>query len=1562
MRLMGRLMVPLAMAGAGAGSSAANYPATGSQLFTYANGAVPGTGGWNDGSMLSSTAVGTPLVPVASVQANALRLAADGVPGTTASFKIPELDVGLDISALNIVFNVKLFSAGVSGNGFSVCFGDIPSSDGDGELGYALPRGLVVAWDTLVDAGAGETQGQIVVYADRIKLASYPQTFGNDGTFRAVALHWDAQGLDIKWAGADLAVNLPVPGFVPGVGDRVAFTARTGVEASQEMAIDSLQVQTTPVANIVTGGPTISEFVADNSNSYEDEDLDASDWLEIVNGSAAAVSLDGWFLTNDATVKNKWPLPAMTLAANAYRVVFASAKNRIAPVGQLHTNFTLVKGGGYLALVRPDLTVASEFTYGPQTKDVAYGEIGGGRQRGFLETPTPGKKNVSLVGDGPPAEDLVFSREGGLLADANPVALTIAPLAVPGAVARYTLNNTIPTEISPVYAAPFSITTTTTIRARLFEPGKLPGPVSSRTFLKLDPTLTNYNASGRVFSSNLPVLVFDSFGVNVDATTDPGGARPFRPGYSVVIAPDPATGRAKLDGAVDFQGRAGTHVRGESSSGFGQKSYAWELWGNENRDKKAAILGLPAESDWVLHGPYSEKTLMRNYLMFSTFENTQPFWFAPRTRFVEVFFNQEANQAVSFADYRGVYLLVEKLKISKGRLDLGKTNPLVTDPMLQTGGYMFKTDKASPGSTAWSTPRGISLQSADPEAFSTSQRTYLQGYINAFETALYGANFAHPTTGYAASLDVPSFIDGQWAVEIAKQVDGYVFSTYYNKDRAGKLRAGPLWDFNISLGNADYATGDTPKGWLYDTAGTAPLAGGLWYARLQVDPNYRVRTFDRYWELRNGTWSTAAIQARIDAAAALLLDGDPTSITNNTAMAVQSPAARHFRKHKILGARQWPNPPEATSRTTYQSEVAAMKQWIATRLEWIDNQLAVGSMVMRPPVFTRSDVSAGTMQLSMAPFAGQVPGVYFPDRVLYYTTDGSDPRPSGFPLPTAQTTSTLLAEYGQASWFVPTLENGGRALPMDAWTGIAEPPNAGLWTTGQLGFGFDNAGSPLMYHTGGAHLNDNAWTGGASNLQAAMLNVSASAFVRVPFTLTADQRARLVSLKVKMRYDDGFVVFINGTEATRLNVSAGSVPAWSSTADTAPANLTDATGATGVTIDISHVINRLQAGPNMLAVLALNKTAADTDFLCTPSLTGSLGVLPASTPAISALAYTGPLTLNSSTAVKARLFVPDTGMWSPLANSTFIVAAVPATRDNLVISEVNYAPLSPTPAEITVGAGNASDFEFIELLNTSNDTVDLTNVRLTGGIGEFNFTNGDLSVRTVPPGGRVVVCGNRAAFRARYPNPGIPVAGEFSGNLNNGGDTLTLLDKNGAVLWGFDYDDVEPWPIVADGSGASLVLNNPSSHPAPDPALGTSWRPSAAPHGAPGAVDSRPFLLAPALDDDGDGVVNLFEHLGGTDPANPLSSAVPKVTLETPAGGGAPTVALEFPRNLAADGFTITVETSIDLVHWRSGDPGIVYAGIHREGDGRAIMVWRAAPPAAPDSAPRFYRLVARGE
>lgn len=1551
-------------AGQGLPAVAGTYPtAGGTQGFAYTNGTVPGGITWNDGTALNSTLTGTPPVPVASVQSSALRLTANGVPDTITSFKLPEIDVGLDVSALTVNFNLKLSATGTAGEGFAVNFGDIPPSAGDGELGWALANGLVVGWKTYDDPAISGVEGEIVVYANRVVIARSPQTFPNDATFRPVTVRWDAQGVDVRWNNADVFLNLAVPGFAPRVGDTVAFSARTGPVATQEISIDNLQVLTTPLANIVTGGPVITEFVADNKDSYEDEDLESPDWIEVFNGSAAGVSLTGWFLTNDPTLANKWALPAITLGANQYRVIFASAKNRSVAAGQWHTTFTLPKTGGYLALVRPDLTVASEYTYGQQHKDIPYGELGAARQRGYLEVATPGKKNISLMDAGPPAEDVVFSREGGLLANPTPVALSILPPVAPGAVVRYSLGQTLPTEISPVYTTPFSITASTTVRARVFQPGRLPGPASSRSFLKLDTSLTNYNSSGSVFSSNLPVLVMDSFGVAVDATTDPAGPRPFRPSYSVMLAPDGTSGRTRLDALPDFQGRCGTHVRGESSSGFGQKSYAWELWTNENSDKDAAILGMPAESDWALHGPWSDKSMMRNYLVYSTFGEMHQDWFAPRVKFVEVFFNQEAGQPVSYSDYRGVYLLVEKIKSSSSRLGLEKTNPLVTDPLLVQGGYIFKKDKASLGSTAWTTAnQGISIQSADPEALSTTQRNYLQSYINSFETALYGASFTNPATGYAKWIDVPSFIDWQWAVEISKQIDGYVFSTYFHKDRGGKMKAGPLWDFNISLGNADYAEGEFRTGWNYDASRVAPLNGSLWFPQLHKDPNYRMATFDRYWQLRNSVWSTAAIQARIEAVSELLRDGNPTPVTSATPLSAQSPAMRQFRRHALLGIRHWPNPADATTRTTFQAEVAHLKQWITDRLAWADNQFLLGSTALRPPVLTSTNAGNNSVQVSLAPFRMVQPGFRFPDAEIRYTTDGTDPRPSGYGLPGAVQSVAFLTEYGQGSWFVPTAANGGSTLALTDWTGIADPPNAASWTAGQLGFGFDTGISsttnPTLYHVGGAHLNDNTWTGGTGNVQAALLNNNSALMVRVPFTVTEDQRNRLVSLKAKVRYDDGFVLFVNGVEAARQNIFPASPAVWNATANATPGTFTDALGITGVTVDISHLLGSLQTGTNMLAILALNKTTADTDLLCVPSLTGSLGVKPTgiNAPAVTSPVYHAPLVLSASAVVKARVFVPGIGQWGPLVSSNYIVAAEPPTRETLVVSEINYAPLPPSPAEIAAGAIEASDFEFIELLNTGANPLDLTGVRLSGAVQEFNFTNGDAAALTLPPGGRVIVCGKLSAFRARYGN-GARVAGAFTGNLNNTGEIITLLDGNGATLWSFAYDDQSPWPLINEG-GRSIILTNAAWQPAPEPAMGANWRPGPASGGDPGTAGSLPFTLVADADDDGDGVPNLAEYAFGTNPADAGSSRALTVSADPPAPGFSPVLRFDIPVGLNADGYRVDIQSSSNLSTWAAAAPTPVNQGIRFGADGQASALWEM--PAAPNGpqVPRFFRVI----
>ncbi|RYD34532.1 MAG: hypothetical protein EOP86_10760, partial [Verrucomicrobiaceae bacterium] len=1187
-------------------AQSASYPATGSQNFSYADGVVTGSTAWNDGSAVASATPDNPAATVASIQSAALRLTADGVFNSVSSFKLPEIDPGQDISGLTVSFTLKLKAAGTPGQGMSVSFGDIPADNGDGEFGFSLPGGLEIAWVTYVDTEEGATQGEIVVYANRVKIASYPETFAYGDTFRAVNLQWTAAaGLNLTYDGTPVVTGLAVPGFTPGVGDRLAFSARTGAVASQEIAIDTLRVSTTPATTVSTGGPVISEFVADNGGSYEDEDIEANDWIEIFNGSTAPAAMAGWYLTDDAAVPTKWTLPAFTLNANAYRVIFASGKNRTVATGVLHTNFSISKTSGYLALVRPDKTIASEYTYGEQKKDISYGEIGASRTQGYLETPTPGTKNISLVASGPPAEEVVYSQGGGLLTNATPVSLSISAPLAPGAVVRYTTTQALPTELSPVYTGPFNITNTSTVRARVFEPGKLPGPVNSRTFLKLDSTLTNYNGSGQIFSSNLPVIIFDSFGVNVDGTTDPGAARPFRPAYAVTLAPDPVTKRTKLDGPVDYRGRSGTHVRGESSSGFDQKSYAWETWNERGEDKNESILGLPAESDWVLHGPYSDKTMMRNHLIYSSFQDARGDWFAPRTKFVEVFFNQQANQPVSYSDYKGVYLLVEKIKRGTNRVNIAKTNPLVTTQPNVSGGYIFKKDKASLGTTGWTSTTGVPFQSVTPDTFPTPQLNAIRTYINSFETALNGANYTNPTTGYKAWIDVDTFIDWQLAVEISKQIDGYVFSTYFNKDRNGKFRAGPLWDFNISLGNANYAEGEYSTGWNYDTTRTAALSGQLWFPRLLSDPNYRVATFDRYWELRRGIWSTEAMMARIDAVSELLRDGNPTNVTNATALANISPIARHFRRYPILGQAPWPNPSSATTRTTFQAEVAYMKNWLTERLNWIDNQYGILSTPGRPPVMMRSD-NGGNAQITLTPFAGTVRGVNFPKGQVYYTTDGSDPRPADYKMPTS-TNVTILPEFSQGTWLVPSAANGGTSQSIESWTGLDNPPNAASWTTGTLGIGFEtqttSSSNPFKYYMSGNHSGDTTWNGGTSNLQDQMYNLSSTAFLRVPFSITADQKARLVRLQTKLRYDDGFIVYVNGVEAARQYVKPETMAAWNTVADAVPNNFTDTMGATtGVTVDISNAIQNLKEGANMLAILAVNKSVADNDFLCSPSI------------------------------------------------------------------------------------------------------------------------------------------------------------------------------------------------------------------------------------------------------------------------------------------------------------------------------------------------------------------------
>ena len=507
----------------------------------------------------------------------------------------------------------------------------------------------------------------------------------------------------------------------------------------------------------------------------------------------------------------------------------------------------------------------------------------------------------------------------------------------------------------------------------------------------MDDSMTSFANTGKAFESNLPIIAIDSQGENVDSGRD------FKSVYVSVTSPDGETKRAALGTTEqEYAGPCGVHLRGESSSGFGQKSYALEIRDEDGDDKDVSLLGMPADSDWALYGPWSEKSLMRNKLIFDWMRELRGAdGTSMRAEFCELFVNKNKDsEALGYGAYQGIYLLMEKIKRGRNRVPIENLNFDTTDPNKITGGYIIRKDKPDSGKSNWST-KTVPLQSFDPDRFNPEQLDYIKGYLASFEQALDSASFAHPTKGYRKYIDTGTFIDAQWFVELTRQVDGYVFSTYWHKDRNGKLRAGPLWDFNISLGNADYATGDRTDGWLYDNRNGH---GQIWYPDLHKDPEYHLAHWDRYWHMRHSFLSDEAVLATIDGHMETLLGGYTEPVGNREPDSVQNPVARHFRKYPFLGTRQWPNPAASTRVDSWQEEIDYLKDWFLDRLDWMDDQsIVVDNKVYRAPnLSTPAGALASATEIEIVPHKG---GLFssgkYPQETIYYTTDGSDPKLTG---------------------------------------------------------------------------------------------------------------------------------------------------------------------------------------------------------------------------------------------------------------------------------------------------------------------------------------------------------------------------------------------------------------------------------------------------------------------------------------------------------------------------------------------------------------------------------------
>jgi len=407
-------------------------------------------------------------------------------------------------------------------------------------------------------------------------------------------------------------------------------------------------------------------------------------------------------------------------------------------------------------------------------------------------------------------------------------------------------------------------------------------------------------------SSNLPVIIIDTGGLEiVDA--------PRISARMSAIDNGPGERNRITDPANDYDGRIAIELRGSATGGYPKRQYRFETQDEGGDNLNISLLGLPVENDWILYGPYTEDTsLIRNVLAYRL--SRQIGRYASRTRLCEVVLN---------GDYRGLYVLMEKIKRDNDRIDIEAMDENDTSGDSLTGGYIIKLDKRAGENVGWwKSVLGTEYQYHEPkpDEITPEQKSYIEDFMDRFEAVMVSNDYSDPVKGYPAIIDIDSWIDHFILNEVCKNVDAYRISAFLHKNRDSvdsRLVAGPIWDFNLSFGQSWFLSDRyQTEGWQVDYYELHP--GDRWqvpftWVRLVREPNFVKRAVARWRELRSGALSMSRLFETID----LLADS------------VSEARVRNFER--------WP---EAAPDPSYEAEIVRIKQWLEARLAWIDSNLA----------------------------------------------------------------------------------------------------------------------------------------------------------------------------------------------------------------------------------------------------------------------------------------------------------------------------------------------------------------------------------------------------------------------------------------------------------------------------------------------------------------------------------------------------------------------------------------------------------------------------------------------
>jgi hypothetical protein len=408
-------------------------------------------------------------------------------------------------------------------------------------------------------------------------------------------------------------------------------------------------------------------------------------------------------------------------------------------------------------------------------------------------------------------------------------------------------------------------------------------------------------------SSNLPIMVIDTEGRDI---VD----EPKTMARMGIIYNGPGQRNQLSDPWNEYDGWIGIEYRGNMSMNFPKKPFTFETRNEDGSDSNVVLLGLPEENDFILRAAFIDRTFLRDAIAYHLSRSIGR-W-APRTAHVEVVLNGQ---------YQGIYVLVEKIKPDKNRLNIVRMDSTDIEGEALTGGYIWAVQQADGDDVVFLNSRREGnarvLKYPKPDEVTPEQFEYIRQYEESFRNVMQSAGYNDPVNGYPATIDVSTFIDEIIIQEATANSDAYGWSSYFYKDRNGKMSAGPAWDFDQALSNSTYNEGQRYDQFVIEKM--IDWARPSFWDKLWADDNFFSEVANQWMEYRRGPLQDDKIMAFID------------SVTSD----LNEAQARNFEKWPyLLGQFIWRETPGYEERDTFQKEVDYLIAFLRKRLEWMDAQ------------------------------------------------------------------------------------------------------------------------------------------------------------------------------------------------------------------------------------------------------------------------------------------------------------------------------------------------------------------------------------------------------------------------------------------------------------------------------------------------------------------------------------------------------------------------------------------------------------------------------------------------